>query len=120
MSVPAIDPLSAQLVAARGHGGARFVRMLHEAAAPGARGADAAAKIHKAATGLLSQALVMPVLKELRGGSLAWGPFKPGDGERTFGPMLDQRIADRIAGSERVALGRRLEESLMRRRGVIA
>jgi len=75
--------------------------------------------ITKAARALTAQALVLPILKELRGGSLAWGPFKASDAEKSFGPMLDTALADRIAASPRLPVAAAIEARLRaRERGV--
>ncbi|MBX3354919.1 MAG: hypothetical protein KF724_04395 [Phycisphaeraceae bacterium] len=90
---------------------ASFDRMMAES--------DRREAISAAARGLVAQSLILPVLKELRGGSLAWGPFAPGDAEKRFGPMLDVALADRIAASPRMAATKAIEARLLaRERGV--
>lgn len=73
------------------------------------------AEITAAARVLTAQALVAPILKELRANSNAWGPFAAGDAEKSFGPMLDLAIADRIAASPRLGVATILEERLRAR-----
>jgi len=73
------------------------------------------AAITAAARALTAQALVAPILKELRANSNAWGPFAAGDAEKSFGPMLDLAIADRIAASPRLGVATILEERLRAR-----
>jgi len=82
--------------------------------------ADREQSIQKAARAITAQALVAPILKELRANSMAWGPFRAGDAERTFGPMLDLAIADRIAASSRLGVAQRIEARLRARTGEAA
>lgn len=82
--------------------------------------ADREASIRHAARALTAQALVAPILKELRANSTAWGPFRAGDAERTFGPMLDLAMADRIASSPRLGVAERIEARLRARTGEMA
>jgi len=77
-----------------------------------ARRAD---EITAAARSLTAQALVAPILKELRSNSIAWGPFGAGDAEKTFGPMLDLKLADRIAASPRLPVAAAIEARLRAR-----
>ena len=75
--------------------------------------------ITRAARTLTAQALILPILKELRSGSMAWGPFKAGDAEKSFGPMLDTELADRMAASPRLPVASAIEARLrVRERGV--
>ena len=60
--------------------------------------------IRKVAGDLVSQALILPILKQIRRGTFGKNtPFSPGTGEKTFGPEFDIQIADRIAHSHRMA-----------------
>lgn len=74
-------------------------------------------EIHEAAKSLTSQALILPILKELRGGSMAWGPFRDDEATKSFAPLLDQAIADRIASSPQLGVAERLEARLRKRTG---
>lgn len=74
-------------------------------------------EIREAARAITSQALVLPVLKELRAGSLAWGPFRDNEAVKGFAPLLDQAIADRIASSPRLGVASRVEARLRARTG---
>ncbi len=74
-------------------------------------------QIHAAAQAITSQALVLPILRELRAGSLAWGPFRANEAEKGFAPLLDQAIADRIASSPRLGVAERIEARLRARTG---
>lgn len=77
--------------------------------------ATRAADVRTAARSLTAQTLVLPILKELRASSTAWGPFAAGDAEKAFRPMLDLEIADRIAASPRLPVARMIEERLVAR-----
>jgi len=67
------------------------------------------------AAGLVSQALIMPILKQLRRSTFnTQGPFSPGTGEKAFGPEFDMEIADRIAHSPRLGIKEALTKRLMK------
>ena len=73
-------------------------------------------KAKKAAAGLVSQALILPILKQVRRSTMmAKGPFSPGIAEKTFGPEFDMQLADRIAHSPRMGVTKALTERLMKR-----
>ena len=57
-----------------------------------------------AAEQLVAQTLVLPVLSSMREGPFLEGPFKPGNAERRFAPLLDQYMADSITASSRSTL----------------
>ncbi|MDG2291525.1 MAG: rod-binding protein [Phycisphaerales bacterium] len=57
-----------------------------------------------AAEQLVAQTLVLPVLSSMREGPFLEGPFKPGNAERRFAPLLDQHMADSITTSSRFTL----------------
>ncbi len=69
-----------------------------------------------AASGLISNALILPVLKQLRrspwGGE---GVFSGGIGQKTFGPEFDMQLADRIAQSPRLGIKKALADSMMKK-----
>ena len=70
----------------------------------------------EAATGLVSQALILPVLKQIRRSPFNQeGPLSPGIGEKTFGTQFDIAIADRIAQSPRLGIKKALADRLMTR-----
>jgi hypothetical protein len=74
-----------------------------------------------AATGLVSQALILPILKQIRRSTLdTEGPFSPGIGEKTFGPEFDMQMADRIAQSPKLGIKKALADRLMKRGGTKA
>jgi Rod binding domain-containing protein len=50
-------------------------------------------KARRAAEEFVAAALVEPVLKNLRGSNQAWGPFKPGPGERQFRALADAHLS---------------------------
>ena len=55
--------------------------------------------VREAATQLVSITFIMPMLASLRDSPFVEPPFAPGHAEKQFRPMLDQEIADRIAGA---------------------
>jgi hypothetical protein len=70
----------------------------------------------KAAGDLTSNALILPMLKQLR--RSVWNQntlFSGGIGEKTFGPEFDMQIADRIAHSPRLGVKTALASRLMQR-----
>jgi len=72
--------------------------------------------IRKVAGDLVSQALILPILKQIRRGTFGKNtPFSPGTGEKTFGPEFDIQIADRIAHSARMAPTDAIAARLMQR-----
>lgn len=50
----------------------------------------------QAARSLVAIGLIHPVLKKLRESNQAWGPFAPNNAERSFGAVMDQRLADQM------------------------
>ena len=74
-----------------------------------------------AAAGVVSQALILPILKQIRRSTFnGEGPFSPGTGEKTFGPEFDMQIADRIAQSPKLGIKKALADRLMKRGGPVA
>ena len=72
--------------------------------------------IRKVAGDLVSQALILPILKQIRRGTFGKNsPLSPGTGEKTFGPEFDIQIADRIAHSPRMAPTNAIAARLQRR-----
>jgi hypothetical protein len=68
------------------------------------------------AAGLVSNALILPMLKQVR--RSVWhkdGPFSGGLGEKTFGPEFDTQIADRLAHSPRMPVTAALAKRLLAR-----
>jgi hypothetical protein len=73
-------------------------------------------KIEKTAGDLVSNALILPMLKQLR--RSPWGEntvFSGGIGEKTFGPEFDIQIADHIAHSPRLGVKAAIASRLMQR-----
>src|SRR5262245_24395995 len=69
-----------------------------------------------AAEGLVSAALILPVLKQIRRSPFNQeGPFSPGIAEKTFGPEFDMQLADRIARSPRLGVTQALTKGMMSR-----
>lgn len=61
---------------------------------------------------MMSDAFLLPLLKSAREDSAPEGIFAPGPGERRFGSMLDQAIADRILESNNFPVAEALEDKL--------
>ena len=61
---------------------------------------------------MMSDAFLLPLLKNAREDSAPEGIFAPGPGERRFGSMLDQAIADRILESNNFPVADALEDKL--------
>ena len=76
------------------HGGAAFSQVLNQAAQVQDR-----AVARDAATRLVSSVFIMPVLASLHDSPFVKPPFAPSFAEKQFQPLLDQQIADRIAGA---------------------
>jgi len=93
--------------AAAGAGGTGFA-----AALGAARSADTSIA-RTAAEQFVSGVFIQPVLAMMRESSMAAGPFAPGDAERRFGPMLDQRLADSITRTARFPLIDRIERQIV-------
>jgi hypothetical protein len=90
----------------------------HVTAAGTAEGPKAAEakRVRDAAAGLVSQALILPILKQIRRSPWGTNPiFGGGMGEKAFGPEFDMQIADRIARSPRMGATNALTERLMKR-----
>jgi Rod binding domain-containing protein len=75
-------------------GGEPFSQVLHQAAQVQDR-----AVARDAATRLVSSVFIMPVLEALHDSPFVKPPFAPSFAEKQFQPLLDQQIADRIAGA---------------------
>jgi hypothetical protein len=76
--------------------------------------AERHAQAEKGAEGLVSNALILPILKQIRRSPFGENNvFSGGNGEKAFGPEFDMQLADRIAQSPRLgvreALVKRLE-----------
>ncbi len=78
--------------------------------------AAAHAKAEKAASGLVSNALILPILKQVRRSSLGENSvYSGGNGEKAFGPEFDMQLADRIAQSPRLGVREALVQRLEKR-----
>ena len=74
------------------------------------------AEAEEAAAGLVSSALIMPILQQFRRSSLnTKSPFSPGTGEKAFGPQFDMQMADQIAHSPRLGIKEALTRQLMKK-----
>ncbi len=61
---------------------------------------------------MMADAFLLPLLKDARESSSPEGIFAPGPGERRFGSMLDQAIADRVLESNSFPVAQALEDKL--------
>jgi len=75
-------------------------------------------EIREAAEQLVSATFITPVLSQVRESSMAAPPFAPTQGEKQFGAMLDQRIADEIVKSSRLPMVDRLTREFSARAGL--
>ena len=76
--------------------------------------------IREAAEQLVSATFITPVLSQVRESSMAAPPFAPTQGEKQFGAMLDQRLADEIVKSSRLPMVDRLTREFSARAGLPA
>lgn len=67
----------------------------------------------EAAVRLVSDAFIKPILAQVRSSSDMMKPFAPGSAEKSFRPMLDGELADRIARSEHFDLVGATQKSLL-------
>lgn len=65
--------------------------------------ADPRAAARRSAEQMVASLFVQPLL-DMALESEAGGPFAPGQGEKTFGPLLNQRLADEIVRKARLPL----------------
>ena len=73
-------------------------------------------KAEDAASGLVSNALILPILTQIRHSTFnTEGPFSPGKEEKAFGPEFDMQLADRIARSPRLGITNSLADRLIKR-----
>jgi Rod binding domain-containing protein len=80
--------------------------------------ADRHATAEKAAEGLVSNALILPILKQVRRSAFAQNDvFSGGNGEKAFGPEFDMQLSDRIAKSPRLGVKNALVARLEKHHG---
>ena len=68
----------------------------------------------EAAEKLVAQTLILPVLKQLRESNEAAPPFAPTEGEKQFGALMDQQIAEDITKAAGFPLVDRLARDLLK------
>lgn len=61
---------------------------------------------------MMADAFLVPLLKELRESTAPKGVFAPGPGEKRFGTMYDQQIADRMLDSGNFPVAEALVDKL--------
>ena len=97
-------------------GGSDFQKLLQNKSKQFIPQTKAEKQAHEAAAGLVSEALILPILKQVRQSPFNKdGPFSPGNGEKTFGPEFDMQLADRIAHSPRMGITNALAKKLIKR-----
>lgn len=74
-----------------------------------------AERARRGAEGLVAQALVLPFLKQVRASNAAAPPFAPTQGERAFGSLMDQAMAQHLVTSGRWALVDAVSQRMLRR-----
>lgn len=80
---------------------------------------DEASKARIAAEDFVAQALVEPVLKQMREMSQAAAPFAPNQAEKAFRTMLDGAMAQRVVKSGNWTLVDRVAERIAGNGGVV-
>ncbi len=73
------------------------------------------AQAREAAEQFVAIAMVQPILKEAREGTMAAGPFAPSSAERQFRALQDASVAQRITKAAHFPLVERLAGDLLRR-----
>lgn len=81
---------------------------------------DDATRAREAAEEFVAMALVQPILASARESTNAAPPFAPGDAERRFGFLLDQRYAHEIVRSQNFPLVDAVTRQLLRTGGASA
>jgi hypothetical protein len=111
-SLPSAATLVPSAVASNNRGFAALLQRV----APVAEDAKRRQEAEEAAAGLVSNALILPILKQVRRSSMnTQGVFSAGIGEKTFGPEFDMQIADRIAHSPQLGIRKALADRMMKR-----
>lgn len=87
-------------------------------ASSGAQTPSPESAAHEAAEQLVTQCLILPMLKQLRDTNQAAPPFAPSQAERQFGALGDAQLAQRITSASRFPLVDRLARDLLKRAGV--
>jgi hypothetical protein len=81
---------------------------------------DKRKQAEKVAGDLVSNALILPILKQNRHSVFNQsGPFAAGTGEKTFGPEFDIQIADRITHSGNMGITKALADRLTTPKGSV-
>lgn len=104
-----VNPSFDRRPAVNDHGARPFAQLLQQATGRQTRREMA----REAATQLVAEALIMPVLESLRDSPMLRPPFAPGFAEKRFAPLLDQQIADRIVGASNFSLVDQIVDRLL-------
>jgi len=95
---------------------ANFSTLLDHANQQLADQTDRRAQAETAAAGLVSNALILPILKQIRRSPFGENTvFSGGNGEKMFGPQFDMQLADRIAQSPRLGIKNVLADRMMKK-----
>ncbi|PHQ80916.1 MAG: hypothetical protein COB69_05120 [Phycisphaera sp.] len=68
-------------------------------------------EIRTAAEQLVAATFIIPILSSVRESSMAAEPFAPTQGEKQFGALLDQQVADEIVKSSNLPIVDRLAQT---------
>ena len=64
---------------------------------------------------LVAEAFITPLLAQIRENNKAAAPFGPTDGEKRFGPIFDQAVADSMSRPDRFPMVKAVERSILQR-----
>ncbi len=64
---------------------------------------------------LVAEAFITPLLAQIRENNKAAAPFGPSDGEKRFGPIFDQAVADSMSRPDRFPMVKAVERSILQR-----
>lgn len=103
----------AQASPARNRNHFDFAPMLGDARSQG-EPQTRAGKARQAAEAFVGDALVLPILKQVRESADAAPPFNRGKHEEMFAPLMDQAIATEIVRSENFPLVDRIAQQMLK------
>ena len=79
------------------------------------RDGDVRQTIREESRKLVAEAFIAPLLEQIREQNNAAAPFGPTDGEKRFGPLIDQAVADRMTHPDRFPMVKAVERSMLAR-----
>ena len=80
-----------------------------------AEGASKLKTIREESRKLVAEAFITPLLAQMRAKNKAAAPFGPTDGEKRFGPIIDQAVADSMSRPDRFPMVMAVERSILQR-----